>query len=394
MYRCLRKIILQQCYNSLLKVLCIGKRPKNSDDFDNCESVRKKQFTKSGKSRDKGRVEGETCKNQLNLRPPPGSKEKSGNCRTLKINRSPVMKIWAATLAERTSFSWAEGLSLGGTVAGLNAQTKGRSIGIYKQREDKSEEKEEKRKSRAETETVQLLGRRIPVVRTNDGRVLGKAPKPRNMRTCFGVEACDTGSLEKRSVKESALNASYTCSHHRGPPEALPGRAWPLGLSAAHVPRGGTAGRAAAAGERAPEPRQGLLRGGVRRRLRGHEGPRRHRRARLGAGPPRLPALRALQAERAPGEGRMGQGRRSRPRPHPPDGLGEAPLMLGACGRPRQLFAAPGVPERDPEALPCPAPWAWGGGSAVRVPSFAARGRAAAAVGVGSPLLALAPPTS
>uniref|UniRef100_A0A061SF64 Uncharacterized protein n=1 Tax=Tetraselmis sp. GSL018 TaxID=582737 RepID=A0A061SF64_9CHLO len=155
----------------------IGKRPKNSDDFDNCESVRKKQFTKSGKSRDKGRVEGETCKNQLNLRPPPGSKEKSGNCRTLKINRSPVMKIWAATLAERTSFSWAEGLSLGGTVAGLNAQTKGRSIGIYKQREDKSEEKEEKRKSRAETETVQLLGRRIPVVRTNDGRVLGKAPK-------------------------------------------------------------------------------------------------------------------------------------------------------------------------------------------------------------------------
>mmetsp|Transcript_8631 Transcript_8631/g.20771 ORF Transcript_8631/g.20771 Transcript_8631/m.20771 type:complete len:228 (-) Transcript_8631:436-1119(-) len=197
----------------------IGKRPKNSDDFDNCESVRKKQFTKSGKSRDKGRVEGETCKNQLNLRPPPGSKEKSGNCRTLKINRSPVMKIWAATLAERTSFSWAEGLSLGGTVAGLNAQTKGRSIGIYKQREDKSEEKEEKRKSRAETETVQLLGRRIPVVRTNDGRVLGKAPKPRNMRTCFGVEACDTGSLEKRAGRcrrRACTGASSRPSPRRG----------------------------------------------------------------------------------------------------------------------------------------------------------------------------------
>ena len=47
------------------------------------------------------------------------------------INRAPVLTVWAAVVVERVGFGHAEALSLGGAVAGLSAQTKGRGPGIY-----------------------------------------------------------------------------------------------------------------------------------------------------------------------------------------------------------------------------------------------------------------------
>ena len=46
---------------------------------------------------------------------------------TFKINRSPVMILWAAALAERAEYSWPEALSLGSAVAGMIAQAKASS---------------------------------------------------------------------------------------------------------------------------------------------------------------------------------------------------------------------------------------------------------------------------
>jgi hypothetical protein len=48
------------------------------------------------------------------------------------INRAPVLTLWAATVAERLGFDEGEALSLGKAVAGLNAQSKGRRLGIFK----------------------------------------------------------------------------------------------------------------------------------------------------------------------------------------------------------------------------------------------------------------------
>jgi len=50
---------------------------------------------------------------------------------TILINRAPVLTLWAAVVAERVGFSPDEALSLGKAVAGLNAQTKGRALGIF-----------------------------------------------------------------------------------------------------------------------------------------------------------------------------------------------------------------------------------------------------------------------
>jgi hypothetical protein len=48
------------------------------------------------------------------------------------INRTPVLTLWAAIVAERLGFKHDEALSLGKAVAGLNAQSKGRHLGIFK----------------------------------------------------------------------------------------------------------------------------------------------------------------------------------------------------------------------------------------------------------------------
>ncbi len=54
----------------------------------------------------------------------------------VSINRAPVLTLWAAVVAERLGFNEDEALSLGKALAGLNAQTKGRRLGIYKPHEE------------------------------------------------------------------------------------------------------------------------------------------------------------------------------------------------------------------------------------------------------------------
>jgi len=56
----------------------------------------------------------------------------------LLINRAPVLTLWGAVVAERMGFNWKEALSLGKALAGLTAQSKGRSLGIYKPSAKKS----------------------------------------------------------------------------------------------------------------------------------------------------------------------------------------------------------------------------------------------------------------
>jgi hypothetical protein len=86
---------------------------------------------------------------------------------TVEVNRAPVMTLWAAVVAERLGFDRDEALTLGQTVAGLNAQAKGQRLGIF----EPAQKKGEQARSRPEGEEffVQLLGRSVPVVNTQDG---------------------------------------------------------------------------------------------------------------------------------------------------------------------------------------------------------------------------------
>jgi hypothetical protein len=52
--------------------------------------------------------------------------------RTIYINRAPVLTLWAAVVAERLGFRRDEALTLGRAVAGLNAYSKGISLGLFR----------------------------------------------------------------------------------------------------------------------------------------------------------------------------------------------------------------------------------------------------------------------
>jgi hypothetical protein len=74
------------------------------------------------------------------------------------INRAPVLTLWASVVAERLGFDHKAALSLGKTLAGLNAQSKGRRLGIYKPIE-LAEGKPPKKAKLGEEFWVELLGR-------------------------------------------------------------------------------------------------------------------------------------------------------------------------------------------------------------------------------------------
>ena len=86
----------------------------------------------------------------------------------IRINRAPVLTLWAAIVAERLGFDRATALTLGQAVAGLSAYAKGVSLGIIEPRPELVREHGE-RLAEGEQLQVDLLGRAVPVVRTPDG---------------------------------------------------------------------------------------------------------------------------------------------------------------------------------------------------------------------------------
>jgi hypothetical protein len=85
---------------------------------------------------------------------------------TVLVNRAPVLTLWAAIVAERLGHPRATALTLGKAVAGLNAQSKGRRLGIY---EEPAPRPAKGKKPAPATGTVPLLGRAVPVVDTPGG---------------------------------------------------------------------------------------------------------------------------------------------------------------------------------------------------------------------------------
>jgi hypothetical protein len=95
--------------------------------------------------------------------------------RTIRINRAPVLTLWAAAVAERLGFERAEALTLGRALAGLTAHAKGVRLGIFEPAAPEEVDERRRRLGEGERLAVQLLGRTIAVVRTpEDLRALDK----------------------------------------------------------------------------------------------------------------------------------------------------------------------------------------------------------------------------
>jgi hypothetical protein len=86
----------------------------------------------------------------------------------IKVNRAPVMTLWAAVVAEHLGFDEDEALTMGRVVAGLNAHAKGKALGLYAPH-PKTVKEERRRLEEETTLHVALLHWAVPVVRTPAG---------------------------------------------------------------------------------------------------------------------------------------------------------------------------------------------------------------------------------
>jgi hypothetical protein len=142
--------------------------------------------------------------------------------KTIKINRAPVLTLWAAVVAERLGYDKESALTLGKAVAGLNAQSKGRRLGIYEEKKDDSKEKEDKEEKPQNLEFIRLLGRGVPAVKTSRGvraAVKGKPIPAESVETYLKQKFGD--DLDKTRLAMQKLAKAY-------PPKQLESKAYDL----------------------------------------------------------------------------------------------------------------------------------------------------------------------
>jgi hypothetical protein len=149
------------------------------------------------------------------------------------VNRAPVLTVWAAVVVEVLGFEHDEALTLGRAVAGLNAYSKGVSLGIFQP--TPKEVKEKRRKMRKEeTVTVDLLHRAVPAKHTEEGlRALsGKTPiRPESVQKYlegkFGdaMEDISNAMLElAKSLPPAQLAEEAYALYEKFRPEIPPGK--------------------------------------------------------------------------------------------------------------------------------------------------------------------------
>jgi len=139
----------------------------------------------------------------------------------VKINRAPVMTLWAAVVAEKLGYAPEEALTLGKAVAGLNAQAKGQRLGLYHPA-DEEERQKARQSAPGEVFSVEILGRPVPATNTPDGlRAVSKddpidpASVRRYLEKKFGPALQDV----RQAMDDLASSLSS---------EELSGRAYPL----------------------------------------------------------------------------------------------------------------------------------------------------------------------
>ncbi|MCL4505007.1 MAG: hypothetical protein M1140_03140 [Chloroflexi bacterium] len=137
----------------------------------------------------------------------------------IKTNRAPVLTLWAVVVAEHLGYDHDSAMTLGKAVAGLNAQSKGRRLGIFEESQDKSAPNAAPRPA-GERVLVPLLGRSITALKIEQGvRALekGQPIKPESVRKYlaqkFGDHLTDTidamealaGSLPAEQLAEQGF---------------------------------------------------------------------------------------------------------------------------------------------------------------------------------------------
>lgn len=89
--------------------------------------------------------------------------------KSVTVNRAPVLTLWVAVVAQRQGYSWQEALTFGRVVAGWLAQSKGRRLGIFEEREADEEERGERRgrEEQMGVQRLEVFGMKVPAMQAS-----------------------------------------------------------------------------------------------------------------------------------------------------------------------------------------------------------------------------------
>jgi hypothetical protein len=134
----------------------------------------------------------------------------------VRVNRAPVLTLWATVVAERLGHPPDTALTLGRFVAGSSARAKARSLGIADETQEPADRRERSAAPKPQRRVIRLLGRDVPVQPAEDGTLRadesGKPASARAVRS-YVMRAFGDRLGEVREAME-ALAASL-------PPEEL-----------------------------------------------------------------------------------------------------------------------------------------------------------------------------
>ncbi len=132
----------------------------------------------------------------------------------IRVNRAPVLTLWAAIVAERLGHDADAAITLGRAVAGSSARVKARAIGVEERPEGGKPLDTTKRTRSAPSQTVHLLGRHLPVVERKGSQYALGDDKPASPRSAHAY-------LEKAFGEHLAAvrRAMETLADSRAPEE-------------------------------------------------------------------------------------------------------------------------------------------------------------------------------
>jgi hypothetical protein len=87
----------------------------------------------------------------------------------IRVNRAPVLTLWATVVAERLGYPSDTALTLGRFVAGSSARAKARRQGISDEKQEAEERYARAAELKPRRQTVRLLGRDVSVLAADDG---------------------------------------------------------------------------------------------------------------------------------------------------------------------------------------------------------------------------------
>ena len=130
--------------------------------------------------------------------------------RTITINHTPVLTLWASVVARRLGFGRDEALTLGRAVAGLGTHARGVSIGLLAPSPKAIKDRRRNLKAGKRIQ-VDLLQRAVPVVRTRKGlRALSKDRliAPDSVEQYLEIKFGDALKMVRSSMKRLARSMS------------------------------------------------------------------------------------------------------------------------------------------------------------------------------------------